>query len=216
MNGPHESQMSEDALNVNPIISTDLGKMCSRCKTIKNNNSFYKQKNNQLRSWCKKCHNDSIRKYCHENPERIKQITAQSRNKQTSKDKKRLAKIRQRNNPKYRLNEAIRAGVSRSLNETKNGRSWESILGYSADKLRKHLEKQFKNGMTWENYGLYGWHVDHILPISKFNFQDETDEDFKRCWALKNLRPLLAKDNLTKNNKLKKPLQQSLVFKKND
>lgn len=215
MNGPHESLMSEDAPTVSRI--TLIGqKKCPQCETIKSNDSFYIQKNNKLRSWCKKCHNDSIKKYRDEHPERIKQITAKSRSKQTSKEKKRLAKIRRRLSPKNRLNEAIRAGVSRSLNESKGGRSWEGLVGYSADKLRKHLEKQFKDGMTWDNYGLYGWHVDHILPISKFNFKDATDEDFKRCWALKNLQPLWAKDNLSKNNKIKKPLQQSLVFKKND
>lgn len=98
-----------------------------------------------------------------------------------------------------------------SLLKNKTGRKWESIAGYSLKKLKTHLEKQFKDGMTWENYGK--WHIDHIIPISAFNFETAEDIDFKKCWALKNLQPLWAKENLSKNNKLSKPFQPSLKLK---
>ena len=74
----------------------------------------------------------------------------------------------------------------------------------------KHIEKKFVSGMSWSNYGR--WHIDHIKPISKFNFVKPEDEDFKRCWALKNLQPLWAEENLSKHNKLEKPIQPSLIF----
>lgn len=45
--------------------------------------------------------------------------------------------------------------------------------------------------MTWDNYGFYGWHVDHIIPLSLFKHNGNTDHPaFKACWALSNLRPL--------------------------
>ena len=45
-------------------------------------------------------------------------------------------------------------------------------------------------------------HIDHVIPKSHFNIISAECEDFKKCWALSNLQPLLAKDNLRKNNKL--------------
>ena len=73
------------------------------------------------------------------------------------------------------------------------------LLGYTADELRARLETQFLSGMNWDNYGLYGdkWHVDHIKPVSAFNLPDQLIE----CFALENLQPLWAIDNLTKHAK---------------
>jgi len=62
--------------------------------------------------------------------------------------------------------------------------------------------------MSWENYGK--WHIDHIIPISKFNFITSEHLDFKRCWALKNLQPLEAKQNMSKGKKLNNSFQPSL------
>lgn len=65
----------------------------------------------------------------------------------------------------------------------------------------KHLEGLLKDGMSWDNYGRE-WHIDHKLPKSSFIFNSDKDEDFKRCWALKNLQPLLALENLKKSRKI--------------
>ena len=112
---------------------------------------------------------------------------------------------------KGKLTDNIRRSIRKSItNGSKAGRSLESIIGYTMEQLKSHIEKQFLPGMSWDNREL--WHIDHIIPISAFNFEKPEDEDFKRCWALKNLQPLWAKDNLEKNNKLKKPFQPSLVF----
>lgn len=94
----------------------------------------------------------------------------------------------------------------------KNNRHWESLAGYSRDELMKHLEKQFLPGMSWDNYGVRGWHIDHIIPKSAFNFTDIEDIDFKKCWELKNLRPLWATDNIVKGAKVTKPFQPSLAI----
>jgi 5-methylcytosine-specific restriction endonuclease McrA len=64
--------------------------------------------------------------------------------------------------------------------------------------------------MTWGNYGRHGWHIDHRIPISAFNFKAPTDIDFKKCWALSNLQPLWSHENQKKYNKLLKPFQPSL------
>ncbi len=65
---------------------------------------------------------------------------------------------------------------------------------------REHLEKQFKEGMTWENHGLYGWHIDHIIPCASFDLTDL--EQQKKCFHYTNLQPLWAKENLIKGVKI--------------
>jgi 5-methylcytosine-specific restriction endonuclease McrA len=69
-------------------------------------------------------------------------------------------------------------------------------LLFSITDLKKHLEKQFDKYMSWNNYGKY-WHIDHIIPHSLFQYTSMEDQSFKDCWALNNLRPLEAKQNLS-------------------
>jgi hypothetical protein len=111
--------------------------------------------------------------------------------------KERIRTRQRRQDPQYRLNDAISAHIRLCLKGKKNGHSWEKLVGYSLTELRNHLEKQFSKGMTWDNYGK--WHVDHIRPVSSFNFRTSNDEDFKICWALENLQPLWAVKNIQKH-----------------
>jgi hypothetical protein len=115
--------------------------------------------------------------------------------------------------PQGRLENSTKAVVSASLKPgVKNGRQTFSLLGYSVDKLRRHLEARFLPGMSWKNYGKFGWHVDHIVPLSAFNYDAPEHADFKRAWALANLRPLWARDNWSKHAKLTAPFQPSLAL----
>ncbi|OKP79784.1 hypothetical protein BTE77_06750 [Ensifer adhaerens] len=63
-----------------------------------------------------------------------------------------------------------------------------------------HLEAQFTDGMTWDNYG--EWHVDHIIPLAAHNYETTDDIDFKRAWAMSNLQPLWAIDNHRKRDRI--------------
>jgi 5-methylcytosine-specific restriction endonuclease McrA len=64
--------------------------------------------------------------------------------------------------------------------------------------------------MTWDNRS--EWDIDHIIPVAVFNFEKPEDMDFKRCWELKNLRPLWKNDNRRKGARLTAPFQPSLIF----
>ncbi len=113
--------------------------------------------------------------------------------------------------PRGKLTKHISHYIRHSLkNGSKTGRHWETLVDFTIDQLKTHLKKQFKEGMTWDNYGK--WHVDHIIPISAFNFEKPEDIDFKRCWSLKNLQPMWRKENIRKSNKLEKPFQPSLII----
>lgn len=99
-----------------------------------------------------------------------------------------------------RISRTMKNQIYISLKKRKNGNHWEKIVGYSLEELMNHLKKKFKIGMSWENHGL--WHIDHKRPVSSFNFQSFCDQEFKECWALKNLQPLWAKENHIKYNKI--------------
>ena len=116
---------------------------------------------------------------------------------------------RRKKDPKYKLNSVISSSIGSSLRKNKGGRKWINLVGYNLDKLKSHLENQFDKNMNWNNHGTY-WHIDHIIPISKFNFTSAESIDFKRCWSLDNLRPLEKFQNLSKYNKLLYPLQPTL------
>ncbi len=114
--------------------------------------------------------------------------------------------------PEFKLHLNISRYVRRTLTGTKRYRKWEDLVGYTCSQLKEHLERRLKPGMTWNNYGLRGWHIDHIIPRTAFNFKTTEDPDFRRCWALSNLKPEWSKDNIRKSNHLTKPFQPSLSF----
>ena len=114
--------------------------------------------------------------------------------------------------PKFKLKKNISRYLNRSLKKNKKGKHWEHLVGYSLDQLKKHLEKQFTNGMTWKKYLEGKIHIDHKIPISVFNFTKPEHEDFKKCWALSNLRPMWAEENISKSNKINIHFQPSLLI----
>jgi len=92
----------------------------------------------------------------------------------------------------------------------KSGRHWEDLVGWTVKDLEKRLRKTMPKGHTWKDFKNGKLHIDHIIPISAFNYTKPEHTDFKRCWALKNLRLLPANENLVKHNRLEKPFQPAL------
>lgn len=119
----------------------------------------------------------------------------------------------------FRINSDISRSIRSSLKKSgnaKNGKSSKSYLPFTFDELKSHLEKQFEPWMNWENRGKYDaktwndndnstwtWQLDHIIPQSKLPYTSMEDDNFKKCWALSNLRPLSAKQNLIEGNRRK-------------
>ncbi len=73
------------------------------------------------------------------------------------------------------------------------------LCGIDSEGLKKHLESKFSPGMSWENYGRKGWHIDHIIPCARFDVT-KIDE-LRACFHYTNLQPLWAFDNLSKGCK---------------
>lgn len=97
------------------------------------------------------------------------------------------------------LNQRIRSQILYSMRSRKGGSRSFDALDYTSKQLATHLERQFVSGMGWHNMG--EWHIDHIVPRKTFHFESVGDPEFKRCWALSNLRPIWGKDNRIKKDK---------------
>jgi hypothetical protein len=118
------------------------------------------------------------------------------------KTKRDYEKNRKESDPLYKLVANFRTAIWTVLKESnvdKYGHYFD-VLQYSPEELINHLEKQFKDNMTWDNYGI--WHVDHKLPITSFDIQEMGDEEFMRCWCLDNLQPMWGEENIRKSNKV--------------
>ncbi len=73
------------------------------------------------------------------------------------------------------------------------------LIGCDRDFLVKWIESKFTEGMTWENHGNRGWHIDHIIPCASFDLSDI--EQQRKCFHFTNLQPLWAKENKIKGDK---------------
>lgn len=118
-----------------------------------------------------------------------------------NKYKRDYERKRRAEDPKYRLGVRTRTAVWQLLKERNINKTNKTfaLLGYTIEELMVHLEKQFTEGMSWDNYG--EWHVDHKKPMTLFEFTSTDDEGFKQCWSLDNLQPLWELENLSKGTR---------------
>ena len=140
--------------------------------------------------------------YRSENKEQIKAFKkayhARPENKARKNQRRRE---RYHSDPKYRLKQCVSTNIREALKlrgKTKGGRTFDH-LPYTPKELMEHIEKQFDKNMTWENQGSY-WHLDHIKPHASYKYDSLTDPEFQECWALENLRPLKASENMSKGS----------------
>ena len=108
-------------------------------------------------------------------------------------------RVRSQKDINFRLTRSLRSRLNIAIrNNWKTGSAIKD-LGCSIVELKTYLESHFQSGMTWENYGRTGWHIDHIRPLSSFNLNNE--KQFKQACHFSNLQPLWAKENINKSNK---------------
>jgi len=132
-------------------------------------------------------------------------------------NEKKYIKKRELIDPVYKLKRRISRSICnyfrRNLHK-KNNVSSCKYLNFTFEQLKQHLESQFESWMNWNNWGIYNpktwvdndfstwcWNIDHIIPQSKLPYSSMEDENFKKCWALENLRPYSAKLNVTEGNR---------------
>jgi len=97
-----------------------------------------------------------------------------------------------------RIKLSLRSRLCAALkNDYKTGSAVRD-LACSIEEFKRHLESKWQEGMSWDNYGLKGWHIDHVKPLSKFDLT--SPEELKKACHYTNLQPLWAEDNIKKGD----------------
>lgn len=195
-------------------------KICSICGKGKPYSAYAIRKKNgkeTLRAECRDCMNERRRYlYSTKNREHVlaKNKLWVDKNKEYKKnyDKAREERIKEsrskqhleyyhsrKSDPIYRLKRSLRSRLYFALvNNSKAGKTID-MIGCSMDFLKSYLESKFKDGMSWDNYGEGGWHVDHIIPCVAFDLS-KIEEQYK-CFNYTNLQPLWYFENCSKGGK---------------
>lgn len=203
-------------------------KRCTKCGELKPLSQFsrYKTAKDGLFYWCRACVSEygkhwraanlerakaAVRKWQRAHPEKA---TAYVRKWQRANREKVVAYARkwQHANPAYRLANTTRGRVRKILRArggTKHAKTFDA-LGYTPKQLAAYLTSTLPKGLTLQDALDSGFHIDHITPISAFNFTSTEDTDFRRAWALSNLRLIPGSENCRKGAKLLAPMQPSL------
>jgi hypothetical protein len=97
------------------------------------------------------------------------------------------------------LRRGINASYRKGLKSGVLSGIW-TFLPYSIQDAREYFEKQFVDGMNWDNYGKL-WEIEHIIPQAALPYTSTSDINFKKCWGLENLKPLTKTRNCAKGSK---------------
>jgi hypothetical protein len=121
-------------------------------------------------------------------------IACSKRYRERNKEKLKAREAERRRTPKYKLRKAVISAFER-IRKNKPTNTLK-LLGCSWEEAKTHIESLWQEGMTWENHGVYGWHIDHIRPVSSFE-----DHELDQMNHISNLQPLWWQDNLSKSDK---------------
>jgi hypothetical protein len=183
--------LKENGVVMGPSGRRNIGGKKVADKKWRDNNKEYMS--NKSKTWYeqnKEYRKEYLKEYREKNIDNIR------------KTKRDYERNRKASDPLYKLISNFRTAIYTVLKESnvdKYGHYFD-ILQYTPEELIIHLEKQFVQDMTWDNYGI--WHVDHKLPITSFDIQEMGDEEFMRCWCLDNLQPMWGEENIRKSNKI--------------
>lgn len=194
---------------------------CNKCLVEKSVEMFHKDNNRKcgVSRWCKECMHIQNKKYKKDHKNQIKtkhkEYCIKNKKSMSLSHKKWLKENKQhvrkyhsdkyKNDIQYRLKCRLRGRISGLMGKVKMGSITKQLInfiGCSLENLKIHIESQFIEGMSWDNYGIKEnqWSIDHIIPCSKF---DHTSiEEIKKCHNYKNLRPMWHIDNMKKSDKL--------------
>lgn len=205
-----------------------IEQICKICSAFKPIDQFRKRERKGRVSWevyCFECEREygkqSNKKRYLKNRKLILAQAKKYREKEENKKRYRIYcrsynKNRKKTDPHYKLRCSFSTVIGNALRKRGSFKdeSIIKILNYTIEDLRKHLEAQFEPWMNWSNHGKYlnsvwddndqstwTWQIDHIIPVSHFKFTSVYDEEFRKCWALENLRPLSAKQNVLESNR---------------
>ena len=221
-----EKPLTAEYFYRNSSTATGFAAYCKECQAERDKKYFQKNKEaiSRQRKECRQKNKEAInarqrehykknlaryKEYYKERYEKNKEAARRYNREYYQKNKQAVIKRiiehqanRYKEDPTFRLQKNMRRGLGGCLSgQTKNSRTFDYV-GLTPEELMAYLEAKFTDGMTRDNYGK--WHVDHIRPLSSFDFykhelgSKEFEDLLHQAWHHTNLQPLWAKDNIIK------------------
>lgn len=128
----------------------------------------------------------------------INKIWLQNNKEVRREQQNKYAKKRRNDGSLFKLKDVVRGRLRRFLklkNFKKSNTTFE-LIGCTPEELKIHIEKQFLPGMNWDNHTNFGWHIDHIIPLSRA----KNSEDLLDLAHYTNLQPMWWRENILKKN----------------
>ena len=177
---------------------------CNKCNLFKECNEFYRDSKgkNGLRSQCKSCFLIFKKNQYEQNPNIYKlRVKANYEKDPKSKiEKDRVYSLgRRKIDKQFRLKKTLRSRLGHAIKGNFKAGSAVGDLGCSIEFFKQYLESKFQPGMTWNNWSRTGWHIDHIIPLCKFDLSNEVE--LKKACHYSNMQPMWREDNLRKSGK---------------
>ena len=175
---------------------------CNRVKSI--NKFTLRSDTGKRRNQCLTCQNKLKRLWGINNPVLVREKNTRWRINNPEKNRAKIKKWRD-NNPEYfkkvevRLAHNLRSRLIRAIKNDQKSGSAIRDLGCSVEELKQYIENQFQSEMTWDNWAMDGWHIDHIKPLVSFDLTDR--KQFLEACHYTNLQPLWTIENLSKGSK---------------
>lgn len=146
--------------------------------------------------------NKRYKKYYYNNLEYHKnraKIYRENHKEQTNKNHTNYTRERRRNDPMFKTLCNLRNRINATVGKNQKSLSTMFLLGCSIDYFMYYIQEQFVDNMNWDNYGKFGWHIDHIKPLVLFDLTKL--EEQRKAFHYTNLQPLWWYDNLSKKDK---------------
>lgn len=181
-----------------PAREKGCTRSCAECRACRNIRSKIIRENNLERS--KACSRESATRWYKNNKERAKETRKRyASNPEYKKIRNEKLRIKRTTDPCAIVRMRVGTQIRMAVRLGKGGQTTFGLLGYTRDELVSHLERQFTAGMNWEVFATGRIHIDHIIPLSSFDFSGEDkDDQIRKAWAMPNLRPLWRSENILK------------------
>lgn len=193
-------------------------RICTTCKIDKPLTEYYRSKKEKggRKYICKSCFADYQREYHKKNYEKLRQKRIAYRESESGKEvrkeylksegyrrsQRNYLRKRRQSDPLFKMASNLRRRTRKAFDRSywKKDSPTKQLLGCDYNKAFKHIENQFRDGMSWDNYG--EWHIDHIIPLCSAT----TVEELEKLCHYKNLQPLWAEENILKGGKMPEDL----------
>jgi hypothetical protein len=170
-------------------------KVCKRCNEIRDI-TCYRNNNGYVAHICKICVKLARQQYLKDTQEHVRQRYR----KYCENNREKMNSIA-KNYRDTHIQSKLRDNLSRRLREMlgRKNKSSTEYIGTNISIIKKWLESNFTQEMTWDNYGTV-WQIDHTLPLNKVDLTDNENVNIVFNW--KNLYPLDSFKNKSKSDNI--------------